>query len=250
MSLIVPVNWDALNNNNFVNPINVSLPLSLSNNVITFLPSFIQTDSSSTNTGALTIAGGVGIAKSLNVGGNLKLGGVITGYSTIDTTSSSTGSLVIAGGASISKSIISGGGIKLQTTYSSSPATLQKYEEYSTSISFSGAASITTGMKIVQNGWNVTLSLEKAAAVAGATATLVCNSAVPAGFVTSISATGTIIAPMMVQIDSATYNIGTISINSSGNIVIGADVKTPDFNIGSTIGIPATTSISYINQYN
>jgi hypothetical protein len=54
----------------------------------------------------------------------------------------------------------------------------------------------------------------------------------------------------MVQIDSATYNIGTISINSSGNIVIGADVKTPDFNIGANIGIPATTSISFINQYN
>ncbi len=105
-------------------PFDASAALSLTN----------TTDSTSSTTGALTIAGGVGIGKSLTVGsstastststgalivsggagiaGALYAGGVIKASSGIASTSTTTGSLLVTGGAGVSGAIYAGGVIK------------------------------------------------------------------------------------------------------------------------------------------
>ncbi|KAJ3159334.1 hypothetical protein HDU88_000627, partial [Geranomyces variabilis] len=102
--------------------------LTLSSNVLSINPSqtltslgYVQiasaTDSSSSTTGALQVAGGVAIGKGLNVGdttnatlADSKLtingtSGVITINGTADSTSSTTGALQIAGGVGIAKTL-------------------------------------------------------------------------------------------------------------------------------------------------
>jgi hypothetical protein len=83
------------------------------------------TDSISSTTGALTVSGGVGITKSLTVGGNLNIAGTsqftsigLTGTAnaaainvsgTTDSISSTTGALTVSGGVGITKSLTVGG---------------------------------------------------------------------------------------------------------------------------------------------
>lgn len=67
------------------------------------------TESFSTNSGALIVAGGVGIAKRINVGGdglfenNLDVDGITRLNNTTESTSTSDGALVVAGGVGIAK---------------------------------------------------------------------------------------------------------------------------------------------------
>ncbi len=61
------------------------------------------TDSSSTTTGAVTVAGGVGIAKKLYVGG------VTSITDATDSTSTSTGALIVSGGVGVAKNVNIGG---------------------------------------------------------------------------------------------------------------------------------------------
>lgn len=59
------------------------------------------TDSSSTTTGALIVDGGLGVAKSLNVGGSINVQNGIQITTTTPSTSSSTGAFVLSGGLGI-----------------------------------------------------------------------------------------------------------------------------------------------------
>lgn len=80
------------------------------------------TQSTTTNTGAITTAGGVGIAKNLNVGGNANVGGSTTFGGTVnitdatESTTTTTGALIVAGGVGIGKRINVGGATTLQNT--------------------------------------------------------------------------------------------------------------------------------------
>ena len=72
------------------------------------------TETTAIGVGALTIAGGVGIAKSLRIGGNCVLSGILVSSagifsSTVDASSSITGALVVNGGVGIAKSLFVGG---------------------------------------------------------------------------------------------------------------------------------------------
>ena len=82
------------------------------------------TDSVSSTTGALVLAGGVGVAKSIIAGGNIVSGGQVIGsangcylpgiiqcVSTTDTTSTSTGALVVSGGCAVARRLNVGLGI-------------------------------------------------------------------------------------------------------------------------------------------
>lgn len=63
------------------------------------------TDSASSSTGALIINGGIGIAKSLHLGGDAHI------YGTTDSDSTSTGALIVDGGMSIKGNLVVGGAI-------------------------------------------------------------------------------------------------------------------------------------------
>lgn len=87
-------------------------------------------DSTSTSTGALSIKGGVGVAKNLYIGGNENLVGTIgvTGITSLNnTTDSSTtnnGSLVVAGGVGVAKNLNVGGVISGNITTTTFDTTL------------------------------------------------------------------------------------------------------------------------------
>ena len=68
------------------------------------------TESTSPSTGAVKISGGVGIAKSANVGLNLNIAG------TTESTSKTTGAVIIAGGVGVAKRLNVGGNVILGTT--------------------------------------------------------------------------------------------------------------------------------------
>jgi hypothetical protein len=78
--------------------------------------------STSTDTGALIVAGGVGIVENLNVGGltvlsnatvtnSLRLDGVVTIYNQTESISTDSGALVVVGGVGIGKNLTVGGNI-------------------------------------------------------------------------------------------------------------------------------------------
>jgi len=66
-------------------------------------------DSSSTSTGAVQVAGGIGVSKSIYVGQNVTTEGDIKVLSTVNATSTTTGAFQVAGGASIQQDVYIGG---------------------------------------------------------------------------------------------------------------------------------------------
>ncbi|KAJ3230661.1 hypothetical protein HDU81_004321 [Chytriomyces hyalinus] len=82
----------------------------------------VTTDSSSSITGALTVSGGVGIAKSVSIGTNLSvtgttgLTGVVSVLGTTVSSSSTTGALTVAGGVGIGGTLKVGGGVGVTGT--------------------------------------------------------------------------------------------------------------------------------------
>lgn len=101
----------------------------------TTLTSSSTTESSSSITGAVTIAGGVGIAKKLYVGGTLNVASTLTGAAssfttiastdTTDSSSKTSGAVTIAGGLGVAKNLYIGGNLYVEgTTTTINTATL------------------------------------------------------------------------------------------------------------------------------
>jgi hypothetical protein len=114
------------------------------------LVSDATTDSTSISTGAVTTAGGVGIAK------NLTMGGIFSNTNVTQSTSTATGSLVTAGGAGIAKNLFVGGTLNatgaatLSNALSVSGAITNSDATQSTSSS-SGAITTSGGIGIAKN---------------------------------------------------------------------------------------------------
>jgi len=75
---------------------------------------FVTTEATSTTTGAVKVAGGVGIVKNLHVGGSATITGTVTTggltlTATTQSTSTTTGALVVPGGVGIGKNTFIGG---------------------------------------------------------------------------------------------------------------------------------------------
>jgi len=73
-------------------------------------------DSTNTTTGALVIAGGVGIGKSVNIGGDLDVIGITSIANTTQSTSKDNGALVVEGGVGIEKNLNVGGNLVITGT--------------------------------------------------------------------------------------------------------------------------------------
>ena len=89
-----------------------------SSTVTTTLLITSSTQSTSTDTGALRVVGGVGIGLNLNVGGDVKI------LSTTQAYNSTTGALVVDGGVGIQKDLWVGGVLHMQGGYYLSPTTI------------------------------------------------------------------------------------------------------------------------------
>ena len=124
--------------------------------------------STSTNTGALTVAGGAGIGKNLNVGGDISSAGILaTGLvdftSTTSATSTNTGALNVTGGVGIGGALYVGDTLRvLSTSNAISPTT--------------GALVIDGGLGIAKDFWvggtlfaSVTGNVTTATHIAGGT---------------------------------------------------------------------------------
>jgi hypothetical protein len=80
------------------------------------------TNSTSTTTGALRVAGGAGIVGNLFTGGTGNYAGVLSASSGTASTSTTTGALVVTGGAGISGNVNVGGNLNVTGTFSASIA--------------------------------------------------------------------------------------------------------------------------------
>ena len=74
------------------------------------------TQSSSTSTGALTVAGGIGAGGNLNVDGNANIGGVSVILNTTNATSTGTGALQVRGGVGVANDLVVGGFLNVTGT--------------------------------------------------------------------------------------------------------------------------------------
>jgi hypothetical protein len=199
------------------------------------------TASTSSTTGALTVAGGVGIAKELNIGSTTASSSTTTGAlivsggvgiakevnigATTASTSTTTGALIVAGGVGIAKEINIG-----STTTSTSPTT--------------GALKVAGGAGIVGN---VTIggTLEIEGGTPGAGKVLVSDanglaswSANSNGGVSSITATATMAAYNLIVFSGSTAS-QTITLPSA--VTVGAGREITIKNIASvSVGIAAT----------
>ena len=110
-----------------------------SENIITTLTD----DATSITTGALKVAGGVGIGKQLHVGGITRI------YDTTESTTATTGSLIVDGGLGISKDAFFAGDVTIAQTLTAQ-SLVYEYEEVIQSTAES--TSITTGSVIMNGG--------------------------------------------------------------------------------------------------
>jgi hypothetical protein len=106
------------------------------------------TDSSSTPTGALTVAGGVGVAKNLSVGGSLGVASGVTFTNSTDSSSTTTGALVVSGGVGVAKNLSVGGSLSVASVASGVTFT-----------NSTDSSSTTTGALVVSGGVGVAKKL-------------------------------------------------------------------------------------------
>jgi hypothetical protein len=72
----------------------------------------LVTEATTSTTGSIITAGGLGVQKKANIGGTLAVGGAVNLADTTASTSSTTGSLVLSGGLGIAKKVYHGSGYR------------------------------------------------------------------------------------------------------------------------------------------
>jgi len=186
---------------------------------------FGTTNSTSTNTGALVLAGGLGIAKNAYVGGN------------VDIKSTATGALIVEGGASVAKNvtIVNGNGGFLYTgTYSGT----QSY------------TSTTTGVLIGRVGQMTFTNVTMPAATSAPIIFSVSNSMLTSGslVIPSIQAEADTtfsvargFVPYLVSSENTTAGLLTVAVGNIGTAT--AASTTPGKIVVSWIS-PAQTTVS------
>ena len=171
-----------------------------------------NTQSNSASTGSLIVNGGVGIGSSLNSSSNALNVNGITKLSGVESTSTSTGALIISGGIGLSGSINTQGGIRINSgQISSSPST--------------GALTVNGGVGIsdslyLGNDLNVSNSLVTADRFFASRDPLIPDTNIFVKVDGDIYATGTSFSQTV-----TTSNITLNSNNNSGTINSAADIN-------------------------
>jgi len=113
------------------------------------------TDSTSTNSGAVTVAGGLGVNKNIYVGGNGTVLGSLTVTSVTSATSTISGALVVAGGVGIGGDLHVGGGIiasQLTIQFTTVTTTLVTTDDIIKTVNTSNAFNTSTGALQIAGG--------------------------------------------------------------------------------------------------
>ena len=186
------------------------------------------TESTSTSTGSVVAAGGVGIAKNLNVGGSAKI------LVATDSTSSTTGALTVVGGVGVEKSLNVGADANVGGNVSITGTTTQQGNVSVASVAESTSTS--TGSIVTAGGVGIAKKLQVGsdASVGGnlsiaGTSTLVGKSSVSNAEDSTTSTTGAFTVAGGVGVAKA-LNVGTtlaVAGDASvvGNATLGGDVS-------------------------
>ena len=181
--------------------------------------SSLATDSSSTSTGSIITAGGVGIAKALYVGTTANVG------STTDSSSISTGSVVTAGGVGIAKNLYVGGTLNVTGSATLTNPVINNIKMgYSTTATAAGSTTLTVSSNYRQFFTGST------------TQTIV------------LPVTSTLVTGMAFEIEN--NSTGLLTVNSSGGNLVGtipAGVCAHAVCIGTTLTTAADWDWDYIS---
>lgn len=129
-------------------------------------------NSTSTNTGALQVLGGVGVAQSIYVGSNSTVAGISTILDTTQSTSTSTGALQVRGGATVARNLWIGGIISIDNTASSTNTTTGALQVLNGGVGIGGNINVggtanIAGVTSLTNTTNATNSTTGALVVSG-----------------------------------------------------------------------------------
>jgi hypothetical protein len=194
-----------------------------------------DTQSDNTTSGALEVVGGVGIGKNLNVGG------LVTVTDATDSTATNNGSLVTAGGAGIAKSLTVGGNLSVANTVTTVDLRVTGITD---------STSKTTGAATVTGGLGVAETIYASRVVSG---TAYINS----GTTATSTATGDLVVVGGVGVGQDAYiggNVRILSTVTSDNVGIGALVVSGgagigiDLTVGGSITRTGTVTKNAINS--
>jgi hypothetical protein len=188
------------------------------------------TQATSPSTGCAVFSGGVGIAKSLYVGG------------TIQSTSTATGCAIFSGGVGIAGNEYLGGALYLPTS-GGTAAGLDYYEELAYTPNCAGPMTTTFTSAFIRAGKQVTLSW----AQCSGTSSTSCNISMSSNIPSRMAPASTIYKTILVS-DSGTMYVGQLAITTTQlNIwkVYGSTTITDNMFSGSGTVIIYASSVSY-----
>jgi hypothetical protein len=188
------------------------------------------TQATSPSTGCAVLSGGMGIAKSLYVGG------------TIQSTSTSIGCAILSGGVGIASNLYLGGALYLPTSGGTSGA-LAYYEEATYTTNTTGPMTRPFTAKFIRVGKKVTLSWVECTGTSGSATNILMAEDIPSRMAPSSTFYSTILTS-----DSGTMYLGQVRVGG-GQIAIwkekgSTDIEDNEFTGSGTIIVYAS-SVTY-----
>lgn len=193
-----------------------------------------------TTNGDLTLAT-VGIGKVL-INDSCNVTGQLNGTSTTDASSTTTGSIITAGGVGVAKKLYVGTGLYLPTS-GGTQSELNYYESKTQfSVTVTGALSTTTNITASKVGTIVTIHIQGFNGTSAGADNIYLTS-LPARFRPSVNG----ISHPYVSFTNSTRTMAVLTINeSTGVIVLYANVAQNAFSSTGTVGMLSDINISYI----
>jgi hypothetical protein len=199
------------------------------------------TESTGTDTGAVTVSGGVGIGGNLNVGGAQTLGGQLTIFDATNSVSTDTGALTVVGGVGIGLDVTVGGSVTIEsdteaTTSTDGALTVSGGVGIGKNLIVAGDATVEQELSVdtlkVLNETDSTDTVTGAATIAGGL-----------GVAKTINADA-------INVNIATINSGTNSVDTTtGDLVVSGGVGIGlDVNIGGKVKVYSTETSTTTNS--
>ena len=186
-----------------------------------------STPSTTIYTGAIVTNGGAGVAKDLNVGGEIESVGRIISYASQDSINTTTGGIISYGGLGVAKTAVLGTGFML----GSGPAVCTQYASAVLTGTCQGVADITSSLYYSAVGTIKNINCLASCTIPNNT---------PASVIVSLPSS--IPAPLMTNAvfsvivsENATYTIGVAQFSAPGSITVYKDAAGTSFAANAAI---------------